>query len=94
MLPHILVHFFNCPNPGDIYICTDSPWIALCKNQKVPLGQLATMRAQIWAEILCYSLHNWHVYWCVLTGNAVLRDALDTVQGERKGRVILVLKLK
>ena len=50
--------------------------------------QLAAMRAQSWAEILCCGLHNWHVYWCVLTGNAVLRDALATVQGERKSRVI------
>ena len=33
-------------------------------------------------------MHNWHVYWCVLTGNAVLRDVLATVQGEREGKVI------
>ena len=45
-------------------------------------------RAQSWAEILCCGLHNWHVYWCVLTGNAVQRDALATVQGELKGKVI------
>ena len=53
-----------------------------------PLGQLAGTRAQSWAEILCCGLHNWHVYWCVLTGNAVLRDALTTVKGEMKGKVI------
>ena len=45
------------------------------------------MRAQSWAEILCCGLHNWHVYWCVLTGNGVQRDALATVQGELKGKV-------
>ena len=33
-------------------------------------------------------MHNWHVYRCVLTGNAVLRDVLATVQGEREGKVI------
>ena len=50
---------FDCPNLGDIYICADSPWIALqnSKNQKVPLEQLAVMRAQIWAKILCCGLH-------------------------------------
>ena len=30
-------------------------------------------------------MHNWHVYWCDLTGNAVLRDALPIVQDEIKG---------
>ena len=88
---------FDCLNPGNIDIlCTDTPCIALqiCKNQKVLLGQLAAMWAQSWAELLCCGLHNWNVYWCVLTGNAVLRDALATVQGERKGRVICVPKLK
>ena len=33
-------------------------------------------------------------YWCVLTGNAVLRDALATEQGEMKGEVISVPKVK
>ena len=55
------------------------------KIKKILLGQLAVTRAQSWAEILCCGLH---VYWCVLTGNAVQRDALATVQGELKGKVI------
>ena len=33
-----------------------------CKNRKVVLGQLAGTQAQSWAETLCCSLHNWHVY--------------------------------
>ena len=87
MLPHILVHFFLTTRTLAIYICKDSPSIAL-QNQKVSLGQLAGTQAQSWAETLCCGLHNWHVYWCVLTGNAVLRDALATVKGEMKGKVI------
>ena len=51
------------------------------------------MRDQSWPEIMCCGLHNWHVYWCVLTGNAVLRDTLATVQGERKGQLIRVPKV-
>ena len=77
MLKHFF--FFDYPNPGDIYVR---------KNQKVPLGLLAGTHAQSWTEILCYDSHNWHVYWCVLTGNAVLRDVLATVKGEMKGEVI------
>ena len=46
------------------------------------------MQAQSWAEILCCSLYDRHVHWCILTGNAVLRDALATVQGEMKGKVV------
>ena len=39
-------------------------------------------------------LHNWHVYWCVLAGSAVLRYALaTTVQGELKGKMIRVPKV-
>ena len=45
------------------------------------------MQAQSWVEILCYSFYDRHVYWCILTGNAVLRDALATVNGEMEGKV-------
>ena len=34
------------------------------QNQKLPVGQLAVMRAKSWAEMSCCGLHNWHVYWC------------------------------
>ena len=61
VLPHILVNFYLTARTLAIYICADSPWIALqnSKNQKVPLEQLAVMRAQIWAKIkiLCCGLH-------------------------------------
>ena len=58
----------------------------MCKIKTVPLRQLAPTHAQIWAEIL--RCGNLHIYWCAVTGNAVLRDALVTVKGQIKGKVI------
>ena len=51
------------------------------------LKQMSSTRS-LHDTVLCMSSFCWHVYWCVLTGTAVLRDTLATVQGEREGKVI------
>ena len=91
MLLHILLHFFDYLKY--IYIYRQPLGSSkICKNQKVLLEQLVVMREL--GKILWCSVHNWHVYWSILTGNAVLRDTLANVQGEMKGEVIGAPKVK
>ena len=64
-----------------MHLCTDNLWIASQNMQ----SSAQAVSGYMGAEILCWGLY---VYWCILTGVAVLRDALATVQGEMKDEVI------
>ena len=76
--------FCSRTNPG-IGLVPDLPSL-FAKVGLHPTRQLAGTRAQMKYYAAVYIIGMF--YWCVLTGNAVLRDALATMKGEMKGKVI------